>query len=266
MELPAVGLGTYPLNKLKLIRVMFQAVTVGYRYIDTAAGYGNERWLGRALKWCPCRRNNLILSSKISNTQQRESSVAAAYERSCRALGVKFLDLYLIHWPLPGRFLETWKGMEELYHAGKVRAIGVCNFHRHHLEELLAVASVKPVLNQVELHPLLNQRELRDFCREQEILVEAYSPLARMNERLIGAPTLQKIAAKYEKSVPQVILRWDIQNGVAAVPKSSSRKRLRTNIGLFDFELTPEEMADVDALDCGLRIRYNPDNCDYEKL
>ena len=177
-----------------------------------------------------------------------------------------YISLATYYWPNPETYLLTWKSMERLYKDGLVKAIGVCNFHQYHLESLMEVADIMPMVNQVELHPLLSQRELVNFCKDNGILVEAYSPLARNNPQLMKNDVLIELGKKYSKSVAQVILRWDYQNHIVSVPKSENPERMRNNISIFDFELTESEMLKIDALNKNMRVRHDPDNCDFSKL
>ncbi len=268
IEMPIIGIGTWPLNRLKLLKVVFYAIKTGYKSIDTSSAYGNEKWLGRSLKILRTLglAENVFITTKLSNSAQRTGDVRAALKKSMNALNVKSVDLYLMHWPNPNTYLENWKKMEELYKEGLVKAIGVCNFHQHHLEQLLDIATVHPAVNQVELHPLLNQNKLRNFCSSKGIAIEAYSPVARMHPKLIQNKTLEEIAANYNKTVPQIILRWDVQHNIITIPKSSSLKRLKENINIFDFELSEEEMKNIDSLNENFRVRHNPDTADFTRL
>jgi methylglyoxal/glyoxal reductase len=266
VEMPWVGMGTWPLNGLKLALLVRKAVRLGYRSFDLASAYGNEKWLGRGVKICSQRRADLFITTKLSNAEQRRGDVRTACQNSLSRLGLKYLDLYLMHWPVPGLYTSSWKQMEALYREGLVTAIGVCNFHQHHLSELLQVADVIPAVNQIELHPLLSQSHLVTFCKEIGIQVAAYSPVARMHDRLIKNELLMSIAARHGKTVPQIILRWDFQNGIISVPKSARPVRLKENINIFDFALSDEEMQSIDFLNADLRVRHDPDNCDFDKL
>jgi diketogulonate reductase-like aldo/keto reductase len=176
-------------------------------------------------------------------------------------LGLAYLDLYLIHWPVQGKYKEAWRALETLYKEGRVKAIGVSNFQIHHLEDLMRDAEIKPMVDQVEFHPRLTQEELRSFCRENGIRVEAWSPL--MQGRLLDNPVLMEIAAQYGKSVAQVILRWDLQHGVITIPKSTKEQRIVENASVFDFELTQEDMSRIDGLNQNLRVGPDPDNFDF---
>lgn len=264
--MPLIGMGTWPLNGCRLMFLIRKATKLGYRSFDTASAYGNEKWLGRGIKFSGKPRENLFITTKLSNFEQRDGDVRRAFKKSLKKLGLKYLDLYLIHWPNPDTYLRNWKQMEMLYREKLTRAIGVCNFHQHHLKSLLEIADVIPAVNQVELHPLLSQSSLVAFCKELGIQVIAYSPIARMHEKLIKNETIVAIAKKYKKTVPQIILRWDYQHGIVSVPKSQNPIRLKENITIFDFVLTNSEMDSIDKLDANFRVRHNPDTCDFTKL
>jgi len=265
-EMPVLGMGTYPLKGFKFARLVRKAVGLGYRSFDLASAYGNERWFGRVLRFCGERRNNLFITTKLSNRAQWVGDVRAAFQDSLKKLGIKYLDLYLMHWPVPDMYESSWKQMEVLYKEGLVRAIGVCNFHEHHLKKLLENCDVIPAINQIELHPLLSQMDLVMFCREKGIQVESYSPVARMHDKLIKNETLVSIADWHQKTVPQVIFKWDLQHGIVVIPKSSSPVRLKENISIFDFNLSDQEMKSIDLLNIDFRVRYDPDSCDFSKL
>lgn len=266
IEMPLVGMGTFPLKGLKLALLVRKAVKLGYCSFDLASAYGNEKWFGHGMKFCGKHRSELFITTKLSNTDQRCGDIRYAFQNSLTRLGIKYLDLYLMHWPVPNLYLLSWKQMEVLYKEGLVRAIGVCNFHQHHLKNLLDIADVIPAVNQVELHPLLSQFDLVKFCKRAGIQVEAYSPVARMHDKLIMNEILVSIANQHQKTVPQIILRWDFQHGIVSVPKSSNPDRLKENISIFDFNLSDEEMKLIDLLNIDFRVRYDPDHCDFSKL
>jgi diketogulonate reductase-like aldo/keto reductase len=266
IEMPMLGMGTYPLNGIGLALLVRKAVSMGYRSFDLASAYGNELWFGRGMRFCGKARSELFVSTKLSNTEQRNGGIQTALQKSLARLGTKYVDLYLMHWPVPDLYVFSWKQMEVLYRKGLARAIGVCNFHEHHLETLLNTAEVVPAVNQIELHPLLSQCGLVEVCNRRGIQVQAYSPFAQMHDRLIKHEVLLSIARRHQRTVPQVILRWDLQNGTASVPRSSNPARLRENISIDDFTLSDEEMNAIGLLNADLRVRYNPDNCDFSKL
>lgn len=266
VDMPVIGLGTFPMNKMPLVKNIRRAVRAGYTAFDTSSAYQNEKSVGWGIKFCGKKREDLFITTKISNTQQYKSNATDALKDSLHKLKLSYVDLYLIHWPVPEKYLQTWKEMERLYEDGLVRAIGVCNFHQHHIEKLLEVADIMPAVNQIELHPLLSQNELYTYCAEKGIQIEAYTPIARMNEKLVKNETLCRIAAEHKKTVVQIVLRWDYQRGIIPIPKSANPDRLKENIDIFDFGLTEGEMSEINALNQNFRVRYDPDNCDFRKL
>jgi methylglyoxal/glyoxal reductase len=267
IEMPRLGLGVFRVeDSEELINAVRVAIKNGYRSIDGAAIYGNEEAMGEGIKQgikeAGISREDLFITSKVWNADLGYESTIAAYEASLKRLGVDYLDLYLIHWPVEGKYKEAWKALEYLYKEGRVKAIGVSNFQVHHLEDLLAHAEVKPVINQVELHPYLSQQKVREFCRENDIQVEAWSPLMAGNG-LLENETLKEIANKYNKSSAQVVLRWDLQSQVVTIPKSTNERRLVENIDVFDFNLSDDDMTKIDSLNKDLRVGPDPDNFDF---
>lgn len=206
-------------------------------------------------------REDLFVTSKVWNADLGYESTIAAYETGLKKLGLNYLDLYLIHWPVEGKYKDAWRALETLYKEGKVKAIGVSNFQIHHLEELMKEAEIKPMVNQVEYHPRLTQKKLQAFCQEQGIQLEAWSPL--MQGQLLDNQDLQEIATKYNKSIAQIILRWDLQNGVVTIPKSTKEHRIIENSDVFDFELSKEDMERIDRLNQDHRVGPDPDNFDF---
>ncbi|HSL86609.1 MAG TPA: aldo/keto reductase, partial [Bacteroidales bacterium] len=243
----------------EVFRSVLEALEAGYRLIDTAAIYGNEEGVGRAIKASGLKREEIFVTTKLWNTDQGDSEkVTAAFETSLKKLGLDYVDLYLIHWPGKDKYVETYKAMEKLYKDELVRAIGVCNFHNHHLEKLISETEVVPALNQIELHPLMNQKEIRDYCRDKGIQVEAWGPLMQGKGDL-EAPVFVELSKKYKKSPAQIILRWHHQNDVLVIPKSVTPSRIRENIDIFDFELSPEDMEKIDAHNENRRLSADPD-------
>ena len=258
VEIPPIVLGTYPIKGSELMNVVNLATRYGYRAYDTSDAYKNEQALGEGIRKSGLNRKSIFISTKLSNRQQKTGNIKKSLEKSMEYLGVDYIDLYLMHWPNPGTFLDSWIQMEQVYKEGKVRSIGVCNFHKQHFDELLRVASIIPVINQIEIHPLLSQKPLLKYCCELNIKGMAYTPLARMHEKLISNNILNDLSHKYNKSVPQIILRWDYQLGLISVPKSSNDIRLKENISIFDFELSNDEIAQINRINEDYRIRYNP--------
>lgn len=262
VKMPWFGLGVFKVEEgPELVHAVKTAIQHGYRSIDTAAIYGNEEGVGRGIAESGVAREELFITSKVWNADLGYESTLAAYETSLKKLGLDYLDLYLIHWPKAGLYKDAWRALETLYKAGKVKAIGVSNFQIHHLEDLLADAEIKPMINQVEYHPRLTQKELHAYCTETGIQLEAWSPL--MQGQLLDNPVLKEIADRHGKSVAQVILRWDLQHGVVTIPKSTNEHRIAENAAIFDFELTAEDMERIDSLNENLRVGPDPDNFDF---
>ncbi len=255
--MPWLGLGTYrSADGPEVEQEVGWALELGYRGIDTASLYGNEEGIGHALRRSGIPRDDVFIASKVWNSEQGYDNTIQACADSLGRLHLEHLDLYLIHWPNPRLMEETWRAMEELRRQGKVREIGVCNFLVPHLEELLSFASVRPAVDQVEHHPRLQQPELRSFCLERGITMQAWAPVMRGG--VFRIPEIVSIAACYGKTAAQVSIRWILQHGVTTIPKSVHRDRIAENADVFDFELTPAEMAAIDALDAGERIGPDP--------
>lgn len=266
VKMPWLGLGVFKVEEgQELVNAVKTAITHGYRSIDTAAIYGNEVGVGQgvqeALKIGGITREDLFVTSKVWNSELGYEATIAAYEESLTKIGLDYLDLYLIHWPVAGKYTEAWRALETLYKEGRVKAIGVSNFQIHHLEDLMKDAEVKPMVNQVECHPRLTQKELQAFCQQHDIQLEAWSPL--MQGQLLENAELQEIASKYGKSAAQIILRWDLQNGIVIIPKSTKEHRIVENASVFDFELTKEDMARINSLNENQRVGPDPDNFDF---
>jgi len=260
--MPWLGLGVFQSKEgNEVINAVKVALNNGYRSIDTAAIYQNERGVGQAIQESGLPREAVFLTSKVWNTEQGYKTTHAAFEESLEKLQTDYLDLYLIHWPKGAKSTETWKALEELYEKGKIKAIGVSNFLVHHLEDFLPHCKVVPAVNQVEFHPELIQADLLKFCRQKSIQLEAWSPI--MKGKVNDITILQDLAAKYNKTPVQVTLRWEIQKGVVTIPKSVNDKRIVANAAIFDFELTPEDMAKIDRLDKNRRIGAHPDHISF---
>ncbi|PLR75710.1 aldo/keto reductase [Bacillus sp. V3-13] len=262
VEMPIFGLGVYKVEEgNQTYDTVKTALELGYRLIDTAAFYENEAGVGRAIKDSGIPREDVFVTTKVWNDQQGYDSTLKAFENSLEKLGLDYVDLYLIHWPVKGKYLDTWRALEKIYREGKAKAIGVSNFNIHHLKDILEHGSEVPAVNQVELHPFLSQQELRAFCEEQNIKVEAWSPIAR--GRVLEEPALKQVAEKHGKSPAQVILRWHLQNGVIVIPKSVNPARLQENAAIFDFELSNEDMEKINSLNKNERFGADPDHFDF---
>ncbi len=256
-KIPRVGLGVWQAPKGEATqRAVTAALELGYRHVDTARIYGNERDVGEAIRKGPVPRKDVFVTTKLWNDDQGYDAALRAFDASLERLGFDYVDLYLIHWPVPGKRKESWRALERLFEEKRARAIGVSNFLVPHLEELLKDANVVPAANQIELHPFLQHRDTVKFCQEKGIVVEAYSPLTR-GQRLHD-PAVADVAKGAGKSPAQVLLRWGIQHGFVVLPKSVNEPRIRENGALFDFELDAAAMAKLDALEEGLATGWDP--------
>jgi len=260
--MPQFGLGVYKASDGEEVELAVKAaIEAGYRLIDTAMVYQNERGVGKAIKASGIDRNELFITTKLWNSDHGTKNVRLALEASLERLGLDCVDLYLIHWPTPARglYVETWQELINLQAEGLIKSIGVSNFQIEHLEELKRHTSVVPAVNQVELHPYFQQRELRDYCERHGIQVESWSPIGGSKGNLLENETLGHIAKVHEKSPAQVAIRWHLQNSLIVIPKSTNVERIWQNINVFDFELSDNEMTTIDSLDTGERSGPNPD-------
>jgi len=262
VKMPWLGFGVFKVKDgEEVVEAVKTAIQAGYRSIDTAKAYNNETGVAQGIRESGVAREDLFITTKVWNSDQGYESTLAAFEASMERLELEYLDLYLIHWPVKGKYKDTWRALEKLHKEGRIRAIGVSNFQIHHLEDLMMDATIKPAVNQVELHPLLIQSELREYCSKHQIQIEAWSPLGQGN--LLEHPLLQDIAAKHGKSPAQVILRWDLQNGIVTIPKSVTPQRIQDNADLYDFELTAEEIEQINGLNENKRFGSDPDNFNF---
>jgi diketogulonate reductase-like aldo/keto reductase len=246
-------------------RAVSAALEVGYRLIDTAAIYGNEAGVGKAIKVSGIPREEIFITTKLWNAHHAFDDALRAFDESMAKLDCGYVDMYLIHWPLPreGKFTEAWKAMEQLYRSQRVRAIGVSNFKPHHLDVLLQETETVPVVNQIELHPMLQQAETRAYCSERKIVVESYSPLMRGGDAL-EHPVIATLAKNHGKTPAQIILRWHVQNNLIVIPKSVNPNRIQENFVLFDFELSEQDMQAISGMDQGQRIGADPDTAHFK--
>ena len=255
--LPILGLGTYQARGSEAERAVQWALEAGYRLIDTSLAYWNEEEVGRGLRASGVPRGEVFLTSKLENDDQGYESALRACETSLRNLGTDYLDLYLIHWPVPGRRADSWRAMERLVELGLCRAVGVSNYTIRHLEELLAESELVPAVDQVEFHPFLYQKELLDYCRHRGIVLQAYSPLAKA--RLFDDPAVLGVAGRVGRTPAQVFLRWQVEHRVPAIPKSVRQDHQRENLGALEFSLPEEELARLDGMSRSLHLDWNPD-------
>ncbi|MGG7508728.1 aldo/keto reductase [Plantibacter sp. YIM 135249] len=258
--IPQLGFGVFLVDPEATERIVSDALELGYRHIDTAAIYGNEEGVGRAIAKSGIPRDELFITTKLWNGDQGTESAHAAIDTSLEKLGLDSVDLYLIHWPVPGqdRFLESWLALEQIAAAGKARSIGVSNFLVEHLERIIAGSDTVPAVNQIELHPAYQQRDVTEFGRANGILTEAWGPLGQGKYPLLEESVITAAAEAHGKSPAQVVLRWHLQNGTIVFPKSNSRERIAENIDVFDFELSDAEVAAITALERGGRVGGHP--------
>lgn len=262
VEMPRFGLGVWQAKEgNEVVTAVSTALEAGYRHIDTAALYGNEEGVGTAVRQSGIPRAEIFITTKVWNSDQRDGNVQGAFETSLQKLGMDYVDLYLIHWPVKGYYVDTWRELEKIYASGRAKAIGVSNFHEHHLQDIFASSELVPAVNQIELHPRLRQTSLDNFCQQHGIAVEAWSPL--MQARILDNPTLQQIAEAHGKTTAQVIIRWDLQRGLITIPKSVTPSRIRANADVYDFALSDADMAAIDALDQHQRIGPDPDDFSF---
>lgn len=262
-EIPVLGLGVYlsPEGETTAASVRW-AVEAGYRHIDTAAVYGNEASVGEGIRTCGIPREQLFVTSKLWNDDIRKGRELEAFRESLKKLGTEYLDLYLIHWPVEG-FMKSWHILEDLYRNGAVRAIGVSNFHKQHLEMLGAEAEIMPMVNQFECHPYLSQEMLIETSRKYGMVCEAYSPLGGQNGPVLSDPVICKLAREKGCTAAQIVLQWNVHRGLVVLPKSNHRERIESNARLFDVELSQEEIQQIDSLNCGMRTGGDPDHFDF---
>ncbi|RKS80222.1 diketogulonate reductase-like aldo/keto reductase [Motilibacter peucedani] len=259
MTIDQIGFGVFQIPPTETVAPVRAAIEAGYRLIDTAQGYGNEEGVGQAVRESGVPRDELFITTKLTNSEHGRDKTLRAFDASMDKLGLDVLDLFLIHWPLPmyDQYVETWKAFEELHASGRVRAIGVSNFTKETLQRLFDETDTVPVLNQIELHPRFPQAELREFHAQHGIVTEAWSPIGQ-GKGLLDEPVLAEIAQAHGKTPAQVVLRWHVQLGIVAIPKSVNPERIAQNIQVFDFELSDDDMARIATLDTGERMGPDP--------
>jgi 2,5-diketo-D-gluconate reductase A len=264
VEIPQLGFGVFQIPPDQTVEAVTAALEIGYRHIDTAEMYGNEKEVGEAVRRSGVDRDQVFVTSKLSNGFHARDAALRAFDRTLADLGFEYLDLFLVHWPLPTidvDYVETWKAMEEIYASGRCRAVGVSNFNPHHLRRVFAETEVRPAVNQIEVHPYLAQDDVRVFDADHEIVTEAWSPIAQ--GKVLDDPAIVRVAERYGRTPAQVVLRWHVQRGDVVFPKSVTRSRMEENFALFDFELDSDAMTDVSALDRGERTGPDPDTFSY---
>jgi methylglyoxal/glyoxal reductase len=262
VKMPWLGFGVFQIPEgEETYQAVRAALESGYRSIDTAAIYGNEASVGRAVKDSAIAREELFITTKVWNDDLREGTTLQAIDNSLELLQMDYVDLYLVHWPVKGKYVDAWLAMEEILGSKKARAVGVSNFMIHHLQDVIAAGSIVPAANQIEYHPLLQSADLHKFCDENGIQLEAWAPL--IQGQGMNHPTIKKIANKHSKSPAQVLLRWDLQQGVVTIPKSVHRERIEANANIFDFMLDAEDMSAIAVMEQGKRIGPDPDRFNF---
>lgn len=255
-----------PRVERKYVEGMVSALKVGFRLIDYSSAYGDGKLIGKAIKKSGIPRKSLFITTRVSNKAQRNHTVREEFFNCMKGLDVDYVDLLQFHWPVTGLYLDTWREMEKLYEEGYVKHLGVANCHQHHLEEIFKICKYRPEVGQFEIHPLFSQKPLIKYYQENGIVVEAYTPLARYDDRLVRLPLLKKLEQKYHKSFVQIILRWHVQNGVIPLVRSLTPAHQKENFDIFDFELLEGDMKLIDGININSRMRYDPDNCDFSIL
>jgi 2,5-diketo-D-gluconate reductase A len=263
VRIPQLGFGVFKVPPAETIAATQHALETGYRHIDTADMYGNESGVGEGLRRSGVPREQVFVTSKLNNPYHAYDDALAAFDRTLDALQFEYVDLYLIHWPMPkvGDFVDTWRALERIYGSGRAKAIGVSNFQTHHLQRVLDEAEIVPAVNQIEIHPFLTQETVRNFDAEHGIATEAWSPLAK--GKIVDDPTVTAVAGRVGRSNAQVVIRWHIQRGDVVIPKSVTPARMRENFEVFDFELTERDMAAITALNEDMRTGDNPDHVNF---
>lgn len=263
VEIPRLGLGVFrTADGAETINAIKWAVEDGYIHIDTAKVYGNEKGVGDGVRACGVPRAKIFVTTKLWNQDQRDHRQRAGFDESLKTLGMDYVDLFLIHWPVDN-FVESWKVMEEIYAEGKAKAIGVSNFKEHHLDTLLEKAKIVPAVNQIEMHPYMTQNNMIDYCVAKGIAVEAWSPLGGQGNDVMADPVLKGIAAKLGKTPAQVIIRWHLQRDVIVIPKSIRKERIKENCSVYDFDLSKEDMEAITGLNKNRRNGSDPDNFNF---
>jgi diketogulonate reductase-like aldo/keto reductase len=260
IQMPQLGLGVWKASVDEAEAAVTAALKAGYRLIDTAMVYGNEEGVGKAIRASSIPREDIFVTTKLWNHDQGHDKVRPAFEASLQRLGLDYVDLYLIHWPMPARelYVETWQEFEKLYAEKKIRAIGVSNFEPAHLEKLAEHATITPAVNQIELHPRFTQPELREYGKEHGIHIESWKPIGGAGGSILQDETISKVAKKYKKTTAQVVIRWHLQHNLIVIPKSVHEDRIKQNIDVFDFELTQDDMNTIDDLETGQRLGPDP--------
>lgn len=255
-----------PISERKYVNSVANALKMGFRLLDYSSAYGDGKLIGRAIKKSEIDREKLFITTRVSNRAQREKKVRDEFMRFLQNAGLEYVDLLQFHWPVTDLYLDTWREMEKLKDEGFVKHLGVANCHQHHLEEIFKISKYRPEIGQFEIHPLFTQKPLIQYYKDNGIVVEAYTPIARYDDRLVRLPLLKNLEKKYNKSFIQIILRWHVQNGVIPLVRTLSEEHQKENFSIFDFELSEDDMKLIDGININSRLRYDPDNCDFSIL
>ena len=255
-----------PITKMKFVNSVSNALNTGFRLLDYSSAYGDGKLIGKAIRKSNVNREELFITTRVSNYAQREGKVREEFLNFLHNAGLEYVDLLQFHWPVTDLYLDTWREMENLKDKGLVKHLGVANCHQHHLEEIFKICKYRPEIGQFEIHPLFTQKPLIQYYKDNGIVVEAYTPIARYDDRLVRLPLLKNLEKKYNKSFIQIILRWHIQNGVIPLVRTLSCEHQKENFDIFDFELSDEDMKLIDGININSRLRYDPDNCDFSIL
>ncbi len=257
---------TRPLMVHDYVNAVAHSFRIGFTLLDYSSSYGDGKLIGKAIRKSGVARKDLFITTRISNGAQKERRVRECLMQQLKGMDIDYVDLLMFHWPVTDVYLDTWFEMVQLYKEGYCRCLGVANCHQHHIKALMTISDIVPAIDQFEVHPLFTQKELINYCWSQGIQVQAYTALARFDDRLMRLPLLKNIARKYDKTVAQIILRWHIQSGVIPIIRSINENHQIQNISIFDFQLTNDEMNEIDGININSRLRYDPDNCDFSIL
>lgn len=255
-----------PQMEEKYVSAVSHAIKNGFYWLDYSCAYGDGRLLGEAIRRSCINRNELIITTRVSNYAQCNHCVREEFLEFLSNAGLEYVDILQFHWPVTNHYLDTWREMEKLYEEGYVKHLGVANCHQHHLNDIYKICKYKPEIGQFEIHPLFTQKPLIEYYEQHDIQVCAYTPIARFDDRLMRLPVLKRIGTKYGKSVTQVILRWHIQNNIIPIVRTLSPTHQKENLDVFDFELTRDEINAIDSININSRMRFDPDNCDFSIL
>ena len=255
-----------PISEKKYVNSVASALQTGFRLLDYSSAYGDGKLIGKAIKKSGIDREKLFITTRVSNRAQREKKVRDEFMSFLQNTGLEYVDLLQFHWPVTDLYLDTWREMEKLKDEGLAKHLGVANCHQHHLEDIFKICKYRPEIGQFEIHPLFTQKPLIQYYKDNGIVVEAYTPIARYDDRLVRLPLLKNLEKKYNKSFIQIILRWHVQNCVIPLVRTLSEEHQKENFGIFDFELSEDDMKLIDGININSRLRYDPDNCDFSIL